>query len=83
MNCNNCGKPLNESQYDATGAYKSCPRCSVADGSEHIFYPMGEFGTTDARSSSVHPEGPQSYCSPCRGDGTGPYPGAIKCSDMP
>lgn len=33
-----CGKPLNKSQYRQNKSYKSCPRCSIEDGKEHIYY---------------------------------------------
>lgn len=50
MLCRNCGKPLNESQYSRDGRYKSCPRCSVLNGEEHVYFPYpSEFGTTDKK----------------------------------
>lgn len=82
--CTYCGQELNEAQYK-TGSdgkdYKSCPCCSVNDGSEHIFYPYpSSFGTTPFRKTPNHPDGPQSYCEPCRGGTTGPHAGYKKCS---
>lgn len=61
MDCKVCGKPLNESQYEKK--YKSCPRCSVLNGEEHIFfeYPR-DFGRSMKRETGNHPDGPQSYC---------------------
>ena len=84
MNCKFCGKPLHESQYSNDGAFKSCPRCSTADGEEHIFFPYpSTFGYTSKRSTSVHKDGPQSYCVPHRGDpDKGVTFGGIRCSDM-
>lgn len=71
VNCKVCGNPLNQSQYSSDGEYKSCPKCSTDNGEEHVYYKYPEnFGTTEKRSSSVNPEGPQSYCIPCRGRGT-------------
>lgn len=78
--CIHCGKPLKDSQYSDDKCYKSCPKCSVDDGEEHIFYPMDDFGTTPKRRTSVHPDGPQSYCQECRGENHGPHAGAIRCS---
>lgn len=51
-NCQHCGKPLNISQHTADGMYKSCPRCSVKDGEEHIFFSYPDsFGETTKRSA--------------------------------
>jgi ribosome-binding protein aMBF1 (putative translation factor) len=82
--CKNCGKELNESQYKIGSDgkdYKSCPSCSVSNGSEHIFYlyPLS-FGTTPLRATTKHPDGPQSHCEPCRGGTPGPHLGYKKCS---
>lgn len=64
MLCENCGEPLNESQYSKNREYKSCPRCSVLNGKEHVYFPYpSEFGTTVKRESARHPDGPQSYCT--------------------
>lgn len=66
--CIICGQPLNKSQYSDDHQYKSCPKCSVNNGNEHVYYKYPEsFGTTPLRSTSNNPEGPQSYCTPCRG----------------
>ena len=63
MLCRICGKPLHESQYSENREYKSCPRCSVINGVEHIYFPYPEeFGTTEKRESINNPDGPQSYC---------------------
>lgn len=82
--CKNCNRPLNESQYKKIGetTYKSCPRCSSNNGEEHVYYeyPSG-FGETEKRASSAHPNGPQSYCVPCRGKGNGNLLGKL-CSDF-
>lgn len=82
--CKNCDRPLNESQYDSEHKYKSCPCCSTINGTEHIFFPYPiNFGTTDTRKSSGHPEGPQSYCTSHRGNPTNPIPaGGIHCSEL-
>lgn len=71
VRCKVCGKYLNDSQYSKDGKYKSCPSCSTANGQEHVYYPYPEsFGTTPKRATSNKPEGPQSYCTSCRGRGT-------------
>lgn len=78
-NCKHCGKPLSESIYSKDRKYKSCPRCSEQNGNYHVFhqYP-DDFGTTERRSTSIHPEGPQSYCVECRG-GNPPKEGILCC----
>lgn len=84
MLCKHCNKPLNEAQYRIIHGkkYKSCPRCSTTNGSYHVYYSYPEsFGTTPARSSSGHPDGPQSYCVPCRGESTSPCNG-ITCDNI-
>ncbi|WP_042439269.1 hypothetical protein [Clostridium amazonitimonense] len=70
--CKKCNRPLNESQYRTSEGYeyKSCPKCSSNNGKEHVYYEFPEgFGETVKRASSSHPNGPQSYCVPCRGRG--------------
>lgn len=66
-NCRVCGKPLNESQWKEERSYKSCPKCSVENSKEHVYYEYPEhFGTTDARITATNPDGAQSYCAVCR-----------------
>jgi hypothetical protein len=82
MNCINCSKPLNETQYRKKRSLKSCPNCSTKNGKEHLFYPYPEtFGTTPKRSSTTNPDGPQSYCQACRGEQEQPLQG-ILCSEI-
>lgn len=82
-NCSHCGKPLNQSQYRKEKKYKSCPRCSQADGNQHIYYEYPqEFGITSLRSSPNSPEGAQSHCQVCRGGNSAIHAGNIKCSDL-
>jgi hypothetical protein len=82
--CKHCGKPLNQSQYrrrDRT--YKSCPRCSVEDGEEHIYYEYPScFGTTPLRSTESTPDGAQSYCQLCRGGKRCPHQNHFRCSQL-
>jgi hypothetical protein len=69
--CVSCQKPLNRSIYSSNRRWKSCPKCSVADGRRHMFYDYpGDFGTSDARVSDDSPDGAQSYCATCRGGET-------------
>lgn len=66
MNCNHCNKPLNVAQYH--NDLKSCPNCSTQNGVEHVFYKYPKaFGTTPKRATNARPDGPQSYCTACRG----------------
>lgn len=84
MICRKCGRPLNESQYSRDGKYKSCPRCSVMNGKEHVYfqYPR-EFGTTVKRESANHPDGPQSYCTNHRSNPNNAIQnGGVMCSDL-
>ncbi len=72
MACNCCGKALNsgmvQKKDSSTGQkFKSCPHCSDANGSEHIFHPYpASFGITPARKTARNPDGYQSYCIDCR-----------------
>jgi hypothetical protein len=55
--CAHCKQPLNRSLYGPKKAWKSCPRCSSVDGSEHVFYEYpSAFGTSDARVSDDTPD---------------------------
>lgn len=84
MLCKMCGKPLNESQYSKDGRLKSCPRCSVINGIEHVYfrYP-NEFGTTTKRESANHPDGPQSYCTNHRSNSNNAIQaGGVLCSKL-
>lgn len=69
MLCKVCNRPLNESQFNSKKTFKSCPKCSIENGEEHVYYdyPIA-FGTTRKRISHKNPDGPQSYCIPCRGN---------------
>ena len=68
--CKVCAKKLNESQWRLGRSYKSCPKCSEANGSEHVFYEYPDnFGTTIHRVTSNNPDGAQSWCYKCRGRG--------------
>ena len=82
--CMCCKKPLNKSQWAIINEqkYKSCPSCSTQNGNEHVYYKYPDsFGITSKRSTSIHPDGPQSYCVPCRGKGESSIEG-ILCSDI-
>ena len=83
MTCSHCGLPLDESQFTDEKTWKSCPSCSQAHGGEHVFrrYPTA-FGTTPARASLRHPEGPQSQCTECRGNQAPDLASARLCSDL-
>lgn len=68
MTCKNCNRPLNESIFNEDRTKKSCPSCSMENGIQHVFYDYpAAFGTTEKRISINNPDGPQSYCTPCRG----------------
>ena len=80
MNCYSCGKPLNQAQFH--NQLKSCPRCSVKNTNEHIFYSYPQaFGNTPRRASSNHPDGPQSHCYACRGGQEQESFTPVKCSE--
>lgn len=67
MDCHVCKHPLKESRWNADESLKSCPRCSQAHGSQHVYYANPDkFGTTPARASASHPDGVQSHCAACR-----------------
>ncbi len=71
MACNCCGKKLNSGMIhvnDQNGQkFKSCPHCSDANGSEHVYHPYpNNFGKTPARKTARNPDGDQSYCIDCR-----------------
>ena len=79
MNCNRCNRPLNEAQYHEN--LKSGPNCSVNNAHEHVFYSYPDaFGTTPLRATSVHPDGPQSHCTACRGGKDASDFNSILCS---
>ena len=84
MLCKYCKKQLNESQYSTDGRFKSCPRCSVLNGEEHVYFPYpSNFGTTEKRESAEHPEGPQSYCVSHRSNPHNPIQnGGILCNKI-
>jgi hypothetical protein len=79
MPCTHCHRPLNEGIYNATRTLKSCPNCSVNNGSEHVYYDRpAEFGTTHLRVTAANPDGDQSHCQACRGGQT-PTARAVLC----
>lgn len=72
MPCKCCTYPLNSGMIHkkdlATGQkFKSCPHCSDANGTEHVFHPYpNSFGKTPRRVTKRNPDGDQSYCIECR-----------------
>ena len=76
-NCTHCARVLNRARYNKGETMKSCPKCSDDNGKEHVFhsYPAA-FGTTPARATARHDEGPQSWCEDCRFERT-PPPGTL------
>lgn len=92
MSCSCCQGQLNtgmlKKKDKGTGEiYKSCPHCTDANGSEHIFhkYPA-EFGFTPARVTARNPNGDQSYCKACRalskGTMSNNYNKGVLCSNL-
>ena len=82
MQCQHCRRPLNEAQWRLNNAFKSCPKCSTNNGLEHVYYRYPDnFGTTQHRSSSAHPEGPQSHCVTCRSNST-PITSGSLCREL-
>src|SRR5262245_29447206 len=50
--CAHCQKPLSRARFSAGRDWKSCPRCSTTNGSEHVFWPYpADFRETDARAT--------------------------------
>lgn len=82
--CKHCGIELNKALYSQDHKYKSCPKCSVNDGNEHIFLPYPEyFGVTKSRKTKANPDGAQSYCVLHRGDPKSEIPlEHFKCSKI-
>lgn len=79
--CQACARLLSRSQWRANDMLKSCPRCSSANGREHVFHRHPEaFGETSARASAADPEGSQSWCTACRG--RMPPGGGRRCSEL-
>ena len=68
MKCQHCQDVLNKAQFRSNREMKSCPNCSKSNGEYHVYYPYPEaFGTTEKRVTANNPDGPQSYCTDCRG----------------
>lgn len=82
--CKHCGKKLKSAQYSADKTLKSCPRCSVLNGQEHVYFPYpASFGETGARATANNPDGPQSYCTAHRSNPKRSIPeGGILCSQV-
>ena len=63
--CDHCSEPLDASVLRDEGRYKSCPKCSQADGKEHVFRRSPEaFGMT--KPTKAKPDGIQTHCEACR-----------------
>ena len=84
MPCTHCGEPLNKAQFWGGRRLKSCPGCSKAHGSQHVFLPCPEaFGTSTRRVTGANPEGFQSHCTPCRGPKAPELAAGRLCSELP
>lgn len=80
-NCTACERALHQAQWRANDMLKSCPRCSSANGREHVFHRHPEaFGETPARATASDPEGTQSWCTACRGRQVAPA--GFPCSHL-
>lgn len=92
MSCTCCQGTLNSGMLkkkdSSTGEiYKSCPHCTEANGSVHVFHPYPSlFGFTPARKSATNPNGHQSYCTDCRklkkGIASKAYSHGVLCSQL-
>lgn len=83
MNCIICGELLNKSQYAEGHTLKSCPRCSVQDGKEHIYWAYsGGYGTSSKRITVNIPDGAQSHCTEHRGNRDFIKVGGRRCSEV-
>lgn len=81
--CGHCGRKLKESVYSSNGQMKSCPKCSDADGTEHVLWPLEEFGESSARVTPDNPKGIQSYCAVHRAPQSGGLrEGGTSCSSV-
>ena len=82
--CTVCGDPLKQSRYAQDGLWKACPKCSAADGEQHVLRPYpGAFGVTTKRETGENPEGVQSYCIHCRQGEDPNREGTRRCADLP
>lgn len=65
--CTHCNKQLRRSQYSKDRKWKSCPHCSVLDGTHHIFYQYPDsYGVSEQRENDSNADGAQSWCEACR-----------------
>ena len=81
--CTHCETPLNRSRYSQDRKLKSCPRCSVNNGKQHVFWPQPEaFGTTEARASEENADGIQSHCTACRQREEPSLDDAVMCDQL-
>jgi len=79
--CGHCAVALNKSVYAQGRTIKSCPKCSLNDGGQHIFYPYPQaFGASSTKVTPQTPEGGHSYCTACRNRKPQMF-GSWRCSD--
>ena len=80
--CDVCGRSLDKSRRSLDGLWKACVRCSINDGTEHVFYPypdgFGEAGGQGTEDAS----GTQGDCTWCRSGRTAPSGTPRHCTDL-
>jgi hypothetical protein len=63
--CDHCSEPLDAIIVRDEGRWRSCPKCSQADGNEHVLRRSPDaFGMTKATKGK--PEAVQAQCEACR-----------------
>lgn len=84
--CEHCEKSLTASQYRDRKRLKSCPKCSAADGQQHVFLAFPDaFGPVEeavpAADGAAAPTGAPSHCAACRA-GTEPTRAQTRCDAL-
>jgi hypothetical protein len=81
--CSACGKTLDKSRRSFDGTWKACVRCSMNDGTEHVFYTYSDaFGETETNLSADESAVTHNDCTWCRSGLAAPAEHARRCADV-
>ena len=81
--CGVCAKTLDKARRSFDGAWKVCVRCSMNDGTEHVFYPYPDaFGATEGQTTADESTVTQSDCTWCRSGQVAASGTSRRCAEM-
>lgn len=80
--CDVCGKALDQSRRSFDGGWKACVRCSMNDGTEHVFYQYPDAFSAAGGDVAEDDPGSPGVCTWCRSGRVAPAGTARHCANL-